>query len=125
MFRRFLESYIDVCNNIVTEAANAVLMFEAGEQAAMDLKTSKVEDITKEFEKDGVKVSIEVSEKKVTFFVKGLPLIGKKCKYCNILRGFFGGIARKHLDNRYYCKEGTECIGEEAKECIFVAELIE
>ncbi|MCX9010678.1 MAG: hypothetical protein OIN66_06095, partial [Candidatus Methanoperedens sp.] len=105
MFRQFLEAYVDVCNNVVTSSANAVLMFEAGEQAAMDLKTTKLEDIQKEFEKDGVKVTIEPSEKKVTFRVKGLPLKGKKCAYCDILRGFFGGVARKHLDNRYYCKK--------------------
>lgn len=125
MFRRFLESYIDVCNNIVTEAANSVLMFEAGEQAAMDLKTSKIEDISKEFEKEGITVFIEVSEKKVTFRVKGLPLSGKKCKYCDILRGFYGGIARKHLDTRYYCKKGAQCVIEGSEECIFVAEMIE
>lgn len=125
MFRRFLEAYVDVCNNVVTSAANAVLMFEAGEQAAMGLKTSKIEDIQKEFEKDGIKVTIEPSEKKVIFRVKGLPLKGKKCPYCDILRGFFGGIARKHLDNRYYCKKGPECMLEEAEECIFVAELVE
>lgn len=64
MFRRFLESYIDVCNNIVTEAANSVLMFEAGEQAAMDIKTTRIDDIHKEFERDGIKTSIEISEKK-------------------------------------------------------------
>lgn len=125
MFRRFLESYIDVCNNIVTEAANAVLMFEAGEQAAMDLKTSKIDDINKDFEKGGMMVSTEVSDKKVVFHVKGLPLSGKKCKYCDILRGFFGGIAKKHLDPRYYCKRGTECALKGGDECIFVAELIE
>ncbi len=125
MFRRFLESYIDVCNNVVTNAANAVLMFEAGEQAAMDLKTSKLEDIQKEFEQDGIKVTFEISEKKVLFRVKGLPLKGKKCTYCDILRGFFGGIARKHIDNRFYCKKGAECVLEGAEECTFVAELIE
>lgn len=125
MFRRFLEAYVDVCNNVVTNAANAVLMFEAGEQAAMGLKTSKVEDIQNEFEKDGIIVTIEPSEKKVTFRVKGLPLKGKKCTYCDILRGFFGGIARKHLDNRYYCKKSAECMLEGAEVCIFVAELVE
>ncbi len=125
MFRRFLESYIDVCNNIVTEAANSVLMFEAGEQAAMDMKTSKIEDISSEFEKEGIRVAIEVSEKKVMFRVKGLPLAGKRCKYCDILRGFYGGIARKHVDTRYYCKKGAECIMNGSDECIFVAELIE
>ena len=125
MFRRFLEAYVDVCNNVVTSAANSVLMFEAGEQAAMELKTSKIEDIQREFEKDDIKVAIEISEKKVEFRVKGLPLRGKKCPYCDILRGFFGGIARKHLDTRYYCKKAAECIVEGAGECVFVAELIE
>lgn len=125
MFRRFLEAYVDVCNNVVTNAANAVLMFEAGEQAAMDIKTSKIEDIQQEFEKDGVKVTFEISEKKILFKVKGLPLKGKKCTYCDILRGFFGGIARKHIDNRFYCKKGAECVLEGAEECTFVAELIE
>ena len=125
MFRRFLESYIDVCNNIVTEAANSVLMFEAGEQAAMSAKTTKIEDIIREFEKDGITVPIEKSEKKVTFRVKGLPLEGKECKYCDILRGFYGGIARKHLDPRYYCKKGPECAADDSDICIFVAEMIE
>lgn len=125
MFRRFLESYIDVCNNIVTEAANSVLMFEAGEQAAMDIKTARIEDVEKEFEKDGIKISFEISEKKVTFHVRGLPFSGKKCKYCDILRGFFGGLARKHIDPRYYCKKGAECLIEGGEECIFVAELAE
>lgn len=125
MFKRFLESYIDVCDNIVTEAANSVLMFEAGEQAAMNIKTSKLEDIHKEFEKDNITVSIDISEKKVTFHVKGLPFQGKKCKYCDILRGFFGGLARKHIDHRYYCKKGEECMVEGGEECIFVAELVE
>ncbi len=125
MFRRFLEAYVDVCNNVVTNAANAVLMFEAGEQAAMDIKTSKIEDIQQEFEKDGVKVTFEISEKKILFKVKGLPLKGKKCTYCDILRGFFGGIARKHIDNRFYCKKGAECVLEGVEECTFVAELIE
>ncbi len=125
MYRRFLESYIDVCNNIVTESANSVLMFEAGEQAAMDIKTTRLEDIQKEFEKDGVNISIEVSEKKVSFRVKGLPLKDKKCTYCDILRGFFGGITRKHIDARYYCKKGAECALEGSDECLFVAELIE
>lgn len=125
MFRKFLESYIDVCNNVVTEAANSVLMFEAGEQAAMNLKTRRLEDIHKEFERYGITVSIDVAEKKVTFHVKGLPIEGKKCKYCDILRGFFGGIARKHIDPRYYCKKDRGCVVEGDKECVFVAELIE
>lgn len=125
MFKRFLESYIEVCNNIVTEAANSVLMFEAGEQAAMDIKTSKIEDIYKEFEKEGIITSIEIDDKKVIFHVKGLSFKGKKCIYCDLLRGFFGGLARKHLDPRYYCKKGTECLLEGGKQCIFVAELIE
>lgn len=125
MFRKFLESYIDVCNNIVTEAANSVLMFEAGEQAAMDIKTLKIEDIQKEFEKEGIITSIEISEKKVTFHVENLPLKGKKCMLCDILRGFFGGLARKHIDTRYYCKKGGECLLEGGSQCIFVAELIE
>ena len=51
MFQRFLESYIQVCNNIITEAANSVLMFEAGEQAAFEIGTNKIDDISKEFEK--------------------------------------------------------------------------
>src|SRR5574341_1373012 len=100
-------------------------MFEAGEKAAFDLKTSKIEDISNEFEKDGIKVSVELSEKKVTFRVKGLPLYGKKCPYCDLLRGFFGGIARKHLDPRYYCKKGTECVLEGGGECLFVAEMVD
>ena len=125
MFRRFLESYIEVCNNIVTDAANSVLMFEAGEQAALDIRTTKIDDINKEFEKIGISIAIEVSEKKVIFHMTGLPLKGKQCKYCDILRGFFGGLAKKHIDARYYCKKGTECIIEGGDQCIFVAELIE
>ena len=125
MFRRFLESYIDVCNNIVTEAANSVLMFEAGEQAAMDLRTMKIEDIYPEFEKDGINIYVEIFEKKATFRVRGLPITGKKCKYCDILRGFCGGIARKHLDSRYYCRKGAECIINGSDECIFIAEMVE
>lgn len=124
MFRRFLESYIDVCNNIVTESANSVLMFDAGEQAAMSLRTSRLEDVNKEFEKDGITVSIEKIEKKVIFHVKGLPLSGKQCKYCDLLRGFFGGMAKKHVDPRYYCKKGAECAAEGGDECVFEAELI-
>ena len=124
MFRRFLEAYVDVCNNVVTSAANSVLMFEAGEQAAMDLKTSKIEDILREFEKEGIGIAIEMAEKKVTFRVKGLPLKGKKCPYCDILRGFFGKITQKHIDNRYYCKMGPECV-EGIEDCVFVAELVE
>lgn len=123
MFRIFLESYIDVCNNIVTESANAVLMFEAGEQAAFNIKTSKIEDITEEFEKIGSTVFIERSEKKVTFHMKGLKLTGKGCRYCDLFRGFFGGIARKHIDSRYYCRKGPDCIMEGAEICTFVAEL--
>jgi len=38
---------------IVTEAANSVLMFEAGEQAALMIKTLKIEDVNREFEKRG------------------------------------------------------------------------
>lgn len=125
MFRRFLESYIRVCNNVVTESANSVLMFEAGEQAAIDIRTSKLEDIQKEFEKDGITVSIEVLEKKVNFRLKGLQLSGKKCSYCDIFRGFFGEMARKHLDPRYYCKKGAFCVLEGKEECLFVAELVE
>jgi predicted hydrocarbon binding protein len=125
LFRRFLESYIDVCNNIITEAANSVLMFEAGEQAAVDMETSKIEDIFSEFEKDDIKVTVEFSEKKVKFRVRGLPLAGKKCKYCDILRGFYGGISRKHLDTRYYCKKGADCVAKGSEECVFVAEMIE
>ncbi|MDO9098091.1 MAG: hypothetical protein Q7U60_08215 [Candidatus Methanoperedens sp.] len=97
MFRKFLESYIDVCNNIVTEAANSVLMFEAGEQAAMDIKTIRIEDIQKEFENEGILISVEISEKKATFHVKGLPLCGKKCIFCNMLRGFLGGLQENTL----------------------------
>ncbi|MFZ3384064.1 MAG: hypothetical protein WA144_09080 [Candidatus Methanoperedens sp.] len=125
MFRRFLESYVEVCNNIVTEAANSVLMFEAGEQAALNIKTSKIGDISREFEKEGIIISIEQSEKKVTFHVKGLPVSGNKCRYCDIFRGFFGGLSRKHIDPRFYCKKGEECIIKGAVECIFIAELIE
>lgn len=125
MFRIFLESYIDVCNNIVTESANAVLMFEAGEQAAFNMKTSKIEDIIEEFNKIGLTIIIKKAEKKVTFHVKGLKFTGKGCLYCDILRGFFGGIARKHIDTRYYCKKGAECVIEGGEECIFIAELLE
>ncbi|MCE8425844.1 MAG: hypothetical protein J5U17_08720 [Candidatus Methanoperedens sp.] len=124
MFRRFLESYIDVCNNIVTEAANSVLMFEAGEQAALDIKTTKLEDIRPDFEKNGILITIESAEKKLTFRVKGLPF-GKKCKYCDILRGFFGGISRKHIDQRYYCKKGKDCAIEGSVECSFIVEINE
>ena len=124
MFRRFLEAYIDVCNNIVTEAANSVLMFEAGEQAALNLKFDRIEDSFREFEKEKIIISIEKSEKKVLFKVKGLGL-DKKCKYCDLLRGFFGGLSRKHFDPRYYCKKGTECALEGAQECIFIAEMVE
>ncbi len=120
-----MESYVEVCNNIVTEAANSVLMFEAGEQAALNIRTLKIEDVNREFEKDGITTSIEVSEKKVTFHVKGLPVSGNKCKYCDILRGFFGGLSRKHIDARYYCVKGEDCIIKGADECIFIAELIE
>ena len=125
LFRRFLESYVDVCNNIVTEAANSVLMFEAGEQAALNIKTLKLEDINREFEKEGVTISIEKSEKKVIFHLKGLPVVGNKCRYCDILRGFFGGLSKKHIDARYYCKKSDECIIKGEAECIFIAELIE
>lgn len=125
MFKKFLESYIEVCNNIVTEAANSVLMFEAGEQAAMSIKTEKIEDIQIEFEKDGIITSVEISDKKIIFHVKGIPFKGKKCMYCDILRGFFGGLARKHLDTRFYCKKGAECLLEGGGECTFVAELVE
>ena len=125
MYRRFLESYIDVCNNIVTESANSVLMFDAGEQAAMDISTTKLEDIQKEFEKEGIKISIDISEKKVTFRLKGLPLKEKKCVYCDLLRGFLGGLTRKHIDNRYFVKKSTGCVIEGADECLFVAELVE
>ncbi len=124
MFRRFLEAYIEVCNNIVTEAANSVLMFEAGEQAAVNLKYDRIEGSCSEFEKDEIKIYIEKSEKKVLFRVKGLVL-DKKCKYCDLLRGFFGELARKHFDPRYYCKKGTECAIEGAQECIFIAEMVE
>lgn len=124
MFRRFLESYIDVCNNIITESANAVLMFEAGEQAALDIKTTKLDDIKPEFERQGINVNIEPGEKKLIFKVKGLPF-GKKCKYCDILRGFFGGISRKHVDHRYYCKKGVDCAKEGAAECSFIVEISE
>ncbi|MBE0521159.1 MAG: hypothetical protein IBX39_02680 [Candidatus Methanoperedenaceae archaeon] len=125
MFRRFLESYITVCNNIVTESANSVLMFDAGEQAAINLKTSSLEDINREFENTGITVTVEISEKKVIYHVKGLTFHGNKCTFCDILRGFFGGMARKHLDSRYYCRKGAECIIEGKQECTFVAELIE
>ena len=125
MFRRFLESYVEVCNNIITEAANSVLMFEAGEQAAFMIKTLKLEDVNKEFEKEGITTTIEVSEKKVIFHVKGLPISGNKCRYCDILRGFFGGLSRKHIDARFYCKKGEECAVKGANECVFIAELIE
>jgi len=100
-------------------------MFEAGEQAALNIRTLKIEDVNREFEKDGITTSIEVSEKKVTFHVKGLPVSGNKCRYCDILRGFFGGLSRKHIDARYYCVKGEECIIKGANECIFIAELIE
>ncbi len=124
MFRRFLEAYIEVCNNIVTEAANSVLMFEAGEQAAVNLRYDRIEDSCSEFEKDEIEISIEKTEKKIIFRVKGL-VFNKKCEYCDLLRGFFGGLARKHFDPRYYCKKGTECPIEGALECIFIAEMIE
>lgn len=125
MFKRFLESYVEVCNNIVTEAANSVLMFEAGEQAALEIKTLKIEDVKREFEKQGITISIEQSEKKVIFHVKGLPVTEKKCRYCSIWKGFFGGLSKKHIDARYYCKKGEECIIKGANECVFIAELIE
>jgi len=116
---------VEVCNNIVTEAANSVLMFEAGEQAALMIKTLKIEDVNREFEKEGITTTIEVSEKKVIFHVKGLPISGNKCRYCDILRGFFGGLSKKHIDARYYCKKGEKCIIKGADECVFIAELIE
>ncbi len=124
MFRRFLEAYIEVCNNIITESANSVLMFEAGEQAAVNLKYDRIEDDLSEFEKYNIKVSIERSENSVLFRVKGL-VFDKKCNYCDLLRGFFGEIARKHINMKYYCKKRTECIKEGAEECIFVVEMVE
>ncbi len=124
MFRRFLEAYIDVCNNIVTEAANSVLMFEAGEQTAAALKYDNIEDSCKEFEEDKIKITVEKSEKKIFFRVKGLG-VNKKCKYCDIFRGFFGELARKHIDPKYFCRKGTECAVEGAQECVFIAEMFE
>ncbi len=124
MFRRFLEAYIEVCNNIITESANSVLMFEAGELAAANLKYERIEDNLSEFEKDNIKVSIERSENSVLFKVKGL-VFDKKCNYCDLLRGFFGELARKHINMKYYCKKRTECIKEGAEECIFVVETVE
>jgi predicted hydrocarbon binding protein len=124
LFRRFLVAYIDVCNNIVTEAANSVLMFEAGEQAAATLTFDNIEDCFREFEKDYIKITVERSEKKVLFKVKGLG-IHKKCKYCDLLRGFFGELARKHIDSKYHCKKATQCSIEGAQECIFIAEMVE
>jgi predicted hydrocarbon binding protein len=116
---------VEVCNNIVTEAANNVLMFEAGEQAALSIKTLKIEDINPEFAKVGITTSIEISEKKITFHVKGLNLSGKKCEYCDIFRGFFGGLSKKHVDSRFYCRKSGECILKGESECIFIAELVE
>lgn len=120
-----MESYVEVCNNIVTEAANTVLMFEAGEQAALSIRTLKIEDINDVFAKEGINTSIELTEKKIIFHVKGLPISGKKCRYCDILRGFFGGISKKHVDPRFYCRKSGECILEGETECIFIAELFE
>ncbi|PWB49360.1 MAG: hypothetical protein C3F06_14520 [Candidatus Methanoperedenaceae archaeon] len=120
-----MESYVEVCNNIVTEAANSVLMFEAGEQAALMIKTLKIDDVNKEFEKEGITITSDISEKKVIFHVTGLPISGNKCRYCDILRGFFGGLSKKHIDARFYCKKGEECIIKGANECVFIAELIE
>jgi len=54
-----------------------------------------------------------------------LHLSGKKCGYCDILRGFFGGISRKHIDARFYCKKSGECILDGENECIFISELVE
>ncbi len=125
MFRRFLESYVEVCNNIVTEAANSVLMFEAGEQAAFRIKTQKIEDVNQEFEKVGIITTVEIHEKKVIFHVKNLPFSGNKCTFCDILRGFFGGLSKKHIDSRYYCRKGELCMIKGENECIFVAEMIE
>ena len=116
---------MEVCNNIVTEAANTVLMFEAGEQAALNIRTLKLEDINVEFAKEGITTSIERSEKKIIFHVKGLLLSGKKCEYCDIFRGFFGGLSKKHIDSRFYCRKSGECILKGASECIFIAELVE
>ena len=124
MFKIFLETYVDVCNNIVTEAANSVLMFEAGEQVAANLKFDNIEDSLKEFEKDNVKISFEKSEKKVFFRVKGLN-VHKKCNYCDLLRGYFSELSRKHIDPKYFCNKGPECIIEGSLECIFIAEMFE
>jgi len=109
----------------MTESSNSVLMFEAGEQAAFAIRTNKIDDIIKEFEKIGINITIEVSENKIIFHITGFSLKANKCKYCDLLRGFFGGLAKKHLDARYYCKKGSECIIEGGNKCIFVAELIE
>jgi predicted hydrocarbon binding protein len=100
-------------------------MFEAGEQAALSIKTLKIEDINIEFAKEGITTSIEKYEKKIIFHIKGLPLSGKKCIYCDILRGFFGGISKKHVDPRFYCRKSGECVLEGHDECIFIAELFE
>ena len=124
MFRIFLETYIDVCNSIVTEAANSVLMFEAGEQVAANLKLDNIEDSFKGFEKDNIIVSIEKSEKKVYFRVKGLD-VRKKCIYCDLFRGFFSELSRKHIDPKYFCKKGPDCIIEGSPECVFIAEMFE
>lgn len=99
-------------------------MFEAGELAAANLKYERIEDNLSEFEKDNIKVSIERSENSVLFKVKGL-VFDKKCNYCDLLRGFFGELARKHINMKYYCKKRTECIKEGAEECIFVVETVE
>lgn len=123
MFRRFLESYIKVCNDIVTESANSVLMFEAGETAAQAIETTRIEDIMVEFEKEGMNVTIDVSEKRIVFHLKGI-VCNKECNYCDLLRGFFGAMARKHIGPGYYCKRGTKCEVEGFDECTFVAEQV-
>ncbi len=104
MFKEFLESYIDVCSNIVTEEANSALMFEAGEEAAINTKTLKIEDFNREFEKDGVSASIEISGKKVTFHVKGLPITGNKCRL-NLTQAALAAYAKA-------AKEASPCLQE-------------
>ncbi len=119
MFKELLDSYIEVCNEIITSSANSVILFEAGERAAGGMKIKSFEELKKFFEIANIRVSCERTDNKVVFSVSGLQHDKEQC-YFNLLKGFFGEIARNLFDPGFFAKESFI----DKEKCIFIVELV-
>ncbi len=118
MFRQFLDAYIKACNEVITTSCNCAVLFDAGEHAARDLQVKSLDEVVEFFKEAGFELTYEKREDGgVSFRLYGFPE-NCGCSYAELLRGFFGEIARKLVDPRCY----TSDCRTEKDGCVFTVD---